>query len=126
MGVGTPEDIFLSVSHGIDMFDCVMPTRHARNGSLFTSCGPLNIKNARWIDDPDPVDPDCKCYTCNNFSKAYLSHLYRAHEILSSQLNTIHNLTFYLNMMKKIRESIASGTFSDFSHNFLQKYRSGT
>lgn len=124
MGVGTPEDLLLAVSHGIDLFDCVMPTRHARNGSLFTSRGMINIKNSRWIESDEPLDLECSCYTCKNFSKAYLSHLYRSREILSSQLNTIHNLHFYLDHMSKIRHAIQEGSFSEFHKKFLQKYRS--
>ncbi|MBN2382699.1 tRNA guanosine(34) transglycosylase Tgt [bacterium] len=124
MGVGRPEDLIKGVNLGMDLFDCVMPTRHARNGSLFTSIGPINIKNACWIEAEEPLDPACECYTCRNFSKAYLSHLYRANEILSSQLNTLHNLHFYLDLMSKIRQAIACDSFEEFSKKFLQKYNS--
>lgn len=122
MGVGTPQDILNCVERGIDLFDCVIPTRHARNGSLFTSQGTINIKNSCYINDKNPLDPNCECYVCKNFSRAYLSHLYRAKEILSSQLNTYHNLYFYLNLMKKIRLSIENDSLKDFSKKFLQKY----
>ena len=101
MGIGTPQDILECVSKGVDMFDCVMPTRHARNGMLFTSFGSLIIKNAQYADDPRPIDPECKCYTCKNYSRAYLRHLYMAKEILSARLNTIHNLHYYLESSKK-------------------------
>lgn len=111
LGVGTPEDILEGVRRGIDLFDCVMPTRNARNGLLFTSRGKLRIKNARYADDPAPIDPACSCYTCRNFSRGYLRHLFMAREISSSTLNTIHNLHFYLDMMAKIRESITLSRF---------------
>jgi queuine tRNA-ribosyltransferase len=101
------------------MFDCVMPTRNARNGMLFTSSGRIVIKNACYADDPLPVDPECGCYTCRNFSRAYLRHLFIARELLSYRLNTIHNLYFYLNLMKKIRDAIAGDTFGTFMKEFM-------
>ena len=122
MGVGTPIDLVECVAHGIDMFDCVMPTRNARNGQLFTSEGPLNIKNAQFSEDDGPADPACNCYTCRNFSRAYLSHLYRAGEMTSATLNTLHNLSFYLDTMRRIREAIAFGRFEDFRQSFHQTF----
>lgn len=106
MGVGKPEDILYAVSQGVDMFDCVMPTRNARNGSLFTTKGVIKIRNARYKRDFSPIDPDCTCYTCRNFTRAYLRHLHLSDEMLGHRLNTIHNLHFYLHLMKGIREAI--------------------
>ncbi|HET9868667.1 MAG TPA: tRNA guanosine(34) transglycosylase Tgt, partial [Nitrospira sp.] len=102
------------VARGIDLFDCVLPTRNARNGQLFTSQGILNIKNARFAEDDGPADPDCACYSCQHFSRAYLRHLFVSGEILASILNTLHNLYFYLDTMKGIRDAIAFGTFEKF------------
>ena len=113
MGVGTPEDLMDSVEQGIDMFDCVMPTRNARNGHLFTRFGDLKIKNARYKTEEAPLDPTCSCYTCQNFSRAYLHHLFRAGEILSSILNTIHNLHYYQTLMAEMRNAIEHGQFAD-------------
>ena len=112
MGVGTPEDLMDSVEQGIDMFDCVMPTRNARNGHLFTRYGDIKIKNARFKTDQAPLDPTCSCYTCHNFSRAYLHHLFRAGEILSSILNTIHNLHYYQTLMAEMRNAIENGQFT--------------
>ncbi len=122
MGVGTPIDLVECVARGIDMFDCVMPTRNARNGQLFTSEGPLNIKNAQFAEDDRPVDPACSCYTCRTFSRAYLSHLYRAGEMTGGTLNTLHNLSFYLDTMRRIREAIAFGRFEDFRQGFHRTF----
>jgi len=122
MGVGTPIDLIENVARGIDMFDCVMPTRNARNGQLFTSEGPLNIKNAQFAEDDNPVDPACSCYTCRNFSRAYLRHLYKAGEMTAGTLNTLHNLSFYLDTMRRIREAIAFGRFEDFRLGFHQTF----
>ena len=121
MGVGTPEDLVESVSRGVDMFDCVMPTRNARNGTLFTSAGKLVIKNSRYQDDPAPVDEACTCYTCRHYSRAYLRHLYQAREILSSVLNTIHNLHYFLNLMREIREAIEADRFAEFRQTFYHQ-----
>ncbi|MGC8493133.1 MAG: tRNA guanosine(34) transglycosylase Tgt [Syntrophobacteraceae bacterium] len=118
MGVGTPEDLIEGVRAGVDMFDCVMPTRNGRNGSLFTSRGTLNIKNASFADDPDPIDPECDCYTCRRFSRAYLRHLYISRELLSYRLNTIHNLHFYLGLMAQMRAAIAAGNFEQWAAGF--------
>ncbi len=111
MGVGTPENLVEAVSLGVDMFDCVMPTRNARNGSLFTSQGRVKIKNAKHKRDFSPLDPNCECYTCKNFTRAYLRHLYMVNEILAHRLHTIHNLHFYLSLMRGIRRAIADNTF---------------
>ncbi len=119
MGVGTPEDLVTCVDLGIDMFDCVMPTRNARNGTLFTKFGDLKIKQARFKDDLAPLDETCRCYTCQNFSRAYLRHLYLSHEILSSILNTIHNLHYYLGLLEACRQTILDGTFLKFKREFF-------
>ena len=118
MGVGTPEDLVLGVSQGIDMFDCVMPTRNARNGWLFTRFGDLKLRNSTFKDDTRPLDPSCTCYTCRNFSRAYLHHLQKTNEILGSQLNTIHNIHYYLNLMAEIRESLEQDRFPEFVKEF--------
>lgn len=121
MGVGTPQDIVMAVAQGIDMFDCVMPTRNARNGHLFTSQGVIKIRNAMHRHSTEPLDPNCDCYTCKNFSRAYLHHLDKCKEILGSQLNTIHNLKFYQSTMAKIREAISAGNFVEFAKQFIQQ-----
>lgn len=118
MGVGRPEDIVEGVRRGIDMFDCVMPTRNARNGYLFTSTGIVKIRNARHRHDTSPLDERCDCYTCKNFSRSYLHHLDKCGEMLGSQLNTIHNLRFYQNLMAGLRDAIEAGTLSDFVSGF--------
>ncbi len=120
MGVGTPEDLVEGVMHGMDMFDCVMPTRNARNGMLFTSQGKLVIKNACFQKDAGPLDPLCTCYTCKNFSRAYLRHLFQSHEILASQLNSIHNLHYYNNLMAQMREAIRQDRFLAFRDEFYR------
>ena len=122
MGVGTPIDLVECVARGVDMFDCVLPTRNARHGLLFTSEGPLNIKNAQFSEDDGPADPACQCYTCRNFSRAYLSHLFKAGEMTGGTLNTLHNLSFYLDTMRRIREAIAFGRFEDFRQGFHQTF----
>jgi queuine tRNA-ribosyltransferase len=114
MGVGTPEDILDAVMRGVDFFDCVLPTRNARNGTLFTSQGKMSIKQAHYAEDERPVDETCSCYTCRHYSRAYLRHLYLANEILSPRLNTIHNLSHYMNLMKHIQESIRENRLIDF------------
>ena len=123
MGVGTPEDIVEAVSRGVDMFDCVLPTRNARNGQLFTSRGRINIKNACYAEDDGPIDPACECYTCRTFSRAYLRHLYLANEINSATLNTLHNLHFYLDTLRRIRESLRFGRFETFKVAFREQLR---
>ena len=120
MGVGTPEDLVEGVSQGVDMFDCVMPTRNARNGWLFTRYGDIKIRNARYRDDTRPLDPSCDCHTCSQFSRAYLHHLQRANEITGARLNTLHNLRFYLRIMAEMREAIAEGRFEAWRETFAR------
>ncbi len=122
MGVGTPADLIEGIHRGVDMFDCVMPTRNARNGTLFTDDGPIHIKQARFRDDPRPVMENCECYACRHFSRAYLRHLYVAREILSPRLNTIHNLHYYCALMRRARAAIEQGTWADFRARFLRNY----
>jgi queuine tRNA-ribosyltransferase len=122
MGVGTPLDLVENVARGIDMFDCVFPTRNARNGQLLTSEGPLNIKNAQFAEDDGPVDPACDCYTCRHFSRAYLRHLYMAGEMTGGTLNTLHNLSFYLDTMRRIREAISFGVYEKFRQEFHRTF----
>lgn len=112
MGVGTPEDLVYGVSCGVDMFDCVMPTRNARNGSLFTTLGTVKIRNAKYKTDFTPLDPNCICHTCQNFTRAYLRHLHLENEILAHRLLTLHNLHFYLSLMRGIRQALREGTFA--------------
>ncbi len=121
MGVGTPEDLVNAVSHGIDMFDCVMPTRNARNGWLFTQYGDVKIKNATYKQDMQPLDADCNCYTCQHFTRAYLHHLHKVGEILGARLNTIHNLHYYQTLMQGMREAIESNLFDPFKAEFIRK-----
>jgi queuine tRNA-ribosyltransferase len=123
MGVGRPEDIVAAVLRGIDMFDCVMPTRHARNGHLFTATGVINIRNSAHQADLGPIDPECGCYTCRNYSRSYLRHLDRCNEILGSRLNTIHNLHFYLELMRTIRRAIAEGRLTSWAAGYLSARR---
>jgi len=120
MGTGTPEDLVECVARGIDMFDCVLPTRNARNGQLFTSEGRLNIRNARYAEDDGPPDPACRCYTCRMHSRAYLRHLHMAGEMTAGALNTLHNLSFYLDTMRRIRDAISLRTFDRFRQEFLR------
>jgi len=119
MGIGAPEDLVEAVRHGYDMFDCVMPTRNARNGMLFSRQGRINIKAKVYEEDKSPLDPECGCYVCQNYSRAYLRHLYRAGEILASQLNTYHNLYYYLELMQQMREAIKENRFTEFRKLFL-------
>jgi len=121
MGVGTPSDLVKAVARGIDMFDCVMPTRNARNGHLFTETGIVRIRNARYRGDPRPLQEDCTCYTCRHYSRAYLRHLDQCGEMLGSRLNTIHNLHFYLDLMGRMREAISAGNFAEFAAGFLER-----
>ena len=123
MGAGTPEDLVECVARGIDMFDCVLPTRNARNGQLFTSDGRINIRNAQYADDERPLDPVCRCYTCATHSRAYLRHLFLAGEMSARALNTLHNLSFYLDTMRRIRDAIAFRSFETFRQEFLRLRR---
>jgi queuine tRNA-ribosyltransferase len=125
MGVGFPRDIIQGVSLGVDMFDCVMPTRNARNGTVFTSRGKLVVKNVEFAKDLRPIDEDCDCYTCRNFSRAYVRHLFQAGELLGPRLATLHSLRFFLRMMADMRRSILHGRFSEWSAQFLAKYDAG-
>jgi queuine tRNA-ribosyltransferase len=125
MGVGRPEDLVAAVAAGIDLFDCVMPTRHARNGHLFVPWGVMNIRNARYAADPGPVDPDCACYTCRHYSRAYLRHLDRCGEMLGPRLATLHNLHYYLGLMADMRKAVAEGRFAAFRAGFDAARESG-
>jgi queuine tRNA-ribosyltransferase len=122
MGVGTPLDLIEGVALGVDMFDCVMPTRNARNGSLFTREGKLSIKRAEFKNDPRPLEEGCPCLACRKYSRAYLHHLFRAEEILGLRLNTLHNLTFYLRWMEEIREAIREGRFMQLLHGIRDSH----
>jgi queuine tRNA-ribosyltransferase len=121
MGVGAPEDIVFAVGMGVDMFDCVLPTRNARNGWLYIQDSVIKIRNAEFADDTRPADPDCGCYTCRHYSRAYLRHLYRANEILGARLNTLHNVHYYLSLMAQIRTAIKHGRFTQFAEDFFAR-----
>jgi queuine tRNA-ribosyltransferase len=123
MGVGFPEDIVECVGAGVDMFDCVMPTRNARNGSLFTSTGKVVVKNAAYAEDFSPVDPECDCYTCRNFTRAYLRHLFNAGELLAPNLATLHNVTFYQKVMREMRKAILEDRFLEWRGSFLARLK---
>ena len=120
MGVGTPQNLLEGIERGVDMFDCVMPTRNARNGWLFTRFGDVKLKNSRYRNDLRPLDPSCNCYTCRNFTRAYLHHLHKVGEILGARLNTIHNLSFYLQIMQEMRDSLEAGTFEAWKKQFAE------
>ncbi|MEX2014217.1 MAG: tRNA guanosine(34) transglycosylase Tgt [Parcubacteria group bacterium] len=129
LGIGEPEDLFMGVENGVDLFDCVAPTRNGRGGTLYTSKGKVNIRNAEFREDTGPLDPDCGCPVCQparstQYSRAYLCHLYRAHEMLGGTLGSIHNLYFIINLVKRMRSSILDGTFTDFKKAFLKEYHS--
>ncbi len=121
MGMGTPEDLIEGIAKGVDMFDCVMPTRNARNGTLFTSFGRLNIRASQYAEDLSPVDPECKCPTCQKYSRAYLRHLFKAEELTVMRLATIHNLYYYIHLIKKVRKAIIEGNFMKFREEFYKK-----
>lgn len=121
MGVGTPQDLLDNVANGIDMFDCVMPTRNARKGTIFTSQGKMVIKSVRYIEDESPLDPECDCYTCRNFSRAYIRHLFSVDEILAMSLASLHSLHFYHELMKNLRQAIAEDRFAEFHQRMLDK-----
>lgn len=122
LGIGEPEDLFMGVENGVDLFDCVAPTRNGRGGTLYTTRGKINIRNAEFREDTGPVDEECECYVCKNYSRAYLCHLYRAHEMLGGTLGSIHNLYFIINLVKRMRASILEGNFKEFKKEFLEKY----
>jgi queuine tRNA-ribosyltransferase len=126
MGVGTPEDIVEAVAQGVDMFDCVMPTRNARNGNLFTGRGRINIKNARYRTDDRPIDESCGCAACRRYTRAYIRHLYMSGEILASVLSSLHNVSFYLDTMERIRQAIRLGAFKEFHKSFLEELSRGS
>lgn len=125
MGVGTPEDLVFAISRGIDMFDCVMPTRNARHGLLFTWQGDLRIKNARFKNDTGPIDPECGCYTCQNFSRAYLYHLQKSGEMLGARLNSLHNLHFYQDFTARLRAALEAGNYQSWARSFLERRAAG-
>jgi queuine tRNA-ribosyltransferase len=122
MGVGKPEDLVESVARGVDMFDCVLPTRNARNGQAFTADGPVTLKQARYARDGAPLDPECDCYACRGFARAYLRHLFMAGELLSHRLLTLHNVTFFLRLMREMRAAIVAGAFKAFQSRFFARY----
>jgi queuine tRNA-ribosyltransferase len=122
MGVGKPDDLVHSVARGVDMFDCVLPTRNARNGQAFTADGPLTLKQARYTRDQAPLDAECGCYACRGFSRAYLRHLFMAGELLSHRLLTLHNVTFFLGLMREMRAAIVAGAFGGFQARFFARY----
>ena len=122
LGIGEPEDLFMGVENGVDLFDCVAPTRNGRGGTLYTSSGKINVRNAEYREDTGPLDPECGCSVCKNYSRAYLCHLYRAHEMLGGTLGSIHNLYFIINLVKKMRQAILDNTFETFKIEFLNKY----
>ena len=123
MGVGAPPDFFTAVERGIDLFDCVMPTRVARNGQLWTSVGKLNLRNARYLDDPGPIDPACDCEACRNHSRAYVAHLFRAQELLAYRLSSVHNVTYTLDLMRRIRGALADGSFASLREVVAAQFR---
>jgi queuine tRNA-ribosyltransferase len=125
LGIGEPEDLFSGVENGVDLFDCVAPTRAGRNGTLYTKIGKINLMNAKFVKDFSPIDDGCACYTCKNYTKAYLSHLFRAKEMLAGTLSSIHNLYFIINLVHSMRVAILDGGFEDFKKAFLQQYNSG-
>jgi queuine tRNA-ribosyltransferase len=125
MGVGTPEDLIESVARGVDMFDCVMPTRNARNGQVFTSRGKMNVRNAKFARDERPLDEECECGVCRRYSRAYVRHLYNCGEMLASTLCSYHNLAFYLDSMRRVRQAIMLGEFAQFRTRYLNRMRVG-
>ena len=124
MGVGSPADFFIAVERGVDLFDCVLPTRVARNGQVWTDAGRLNLRNARFLDDPGPIDPGCPCDACRNHSRAYLAHLFRAEELLAYRLASVHNVTYTLDLMRRIRSGLADGTYASLRDVVTEQHRS--
>jgi len=123
LGIGEPEDLFMGVESGVDLFDCVLPTRNGRNGTLYTKTGKMHIENAQYRDDAKPVEADCDCYTCQNYSRGYIAHLFHGKEMLAGTLSSIHNVHFLVNLVKQIRQSILDGNFEEFKNKFLEKYK---
>lgn len=123
LGIGEPEDLFMGVENGVDLFDCVAPTRNGRGGTLYTVSGKINIRNAEFREDAGPIDPECGCEVCKNYSRAYICHLYRAHEMLGGTLGSMHNLYFIINLVKRMRQAILNDTFPEFKKEFLSKYK---
>jgi len=126
LGIGEPEDLFMGVENGVDLFDCVAPTRNARNGTLFTKNGKINILNAKFVKDFSPLDEDCECYTCKSYTRAYMSHLFRAKEMLGATLASIHNVYFINKLVSGMRQAILEDKFFEFKKEFLDKYLSRT
>ena len=124
LGIGEPEDLFMGVENGVDLFDCVAPTRMGRSGALYTARGKINITNAQFVEDFSPIDEGCECYTCQNYTRAYLSHLFRAKEMLAATLASIHNLYFIINLVKQMRRGILDGNFAESESKFLKSYLS--
>ncbi len=125
LGIGEPEDLIMAIENGCDLFDCVAPTRNARSGTFYTKNGKINIGNAKFVEDLTPIDDSCKCYTCKNYSRAYMSHLFKSKEMLAGTLGSIHNLYFIIHMVKDLRQSILDGNFYEISSAFLEKYKAG-
>jgi len=123
LGIGEPEDIFMGIENGVDLFDCVAPTRNARNGSLYTKLGKVNITNTKYRENFSKIEEDCECYTCKNYTCAYVAHLFHCKEMLAATLATIHNLYFIINLVKKIRQSILDDDFFEFKEEFLKNYQ---
>ncbi len=123
LGIGEPEDLFMGVENGVDLFDCVLPTRLGRNGTLYTKVGKIHIENSQYREDLAPIDTDCDCYTCKNYSRAYIAHLFHGKEMLAGTLSSVHNIYFIVNLVKKIRQSIFDGNFDEYKKEFLEKYQ---
>jgi queuine tRNA-ribosyltransferase len=123
LGIGEPEDLFMAVENGCDLFDCVLPTRNGRTGTLFTRFGKINIGNKKFRDDLSPIDEDCQCYTCKNYTRAYLAHLFHAKEMLAGTLASVHNLYFLINLVDEMREAIENGRFEELKEDFLGRYQ---
>ena len=122
LGIGEPEDLFMAVEQGCDLFDCVAPTRIARTGSVYTKNGKINLMNKKFVEDFAPIDSDCKCYACQNYTKGYLSHLFRSKEMLGSTLASIHNIYFIVNLVKGMREAMINGTFKEYKEKFMKEW----
>jgi queuine tRNA-ribosyltransferase len=122
LGVGEPEDLFSAIENGVDLFDCVLPTRLGRNGTIYTKTGKISITNTKFREDFEPIEKDCECYTCKNYTLAYLAHLFHGHEMLAGTLASIHNLYFIVNLVKKIRQSVLDGNFFEYKEEFLKRY----